>query len=809
MPTGVNEKMKANTELDSIIETLRQKICPGSISAHEIEPVVFLVGAGVSREMPSGVPVFPQKTCIEKLKFISSLHKDKIDDQLRPEFFFQILYNQLGKPGLIPLDVLNTRKLNALGATVLPNGNHYFLAKMIEQGHIVITTNFDSLIEDAYSKQTGNVLANVAIYDEDFEKLNKNRSFCEGVLIKLHGSFFSPDGKDTKDSIMTLLHQLQRNIPSYKTDLVRTLLRDHDWIVMGHSARDDYDLYPVLSDDLIEKKQIFWIKHETDIGKYSVVREKNTFFSKLQKYNKISSAIPEWKDAGKKNICSILYSYPDNNGILIKANTLSFVEKICNPVKMETISHMNLSENDKIGNNIVEMWFQSLTVIEEKKISAELLKSLNEDGATRIALDLYREATLAEICQITGRLNLEEADAVYRIIRKKMDPLLLLNGKTKARSALTIFQGLNDIEGMADAYYVLTHLNRIENQIDEGMHCGIEAINSYTVLIQSDPTKDYKLAQALRALALIVMNTTPDVTPLKDGQIKENVKKILNCCSELCTLSEQIYGDIGNVTGERGLNQTLNIHGLIALRMGDYKAAETIFGQYVNLSDSSRFIRESFQAYRNLGISEISLAMIHSDLDDSLCKKSIDNLRKCLICLDVNPLKIENPPENRDIFNSLYNYARALVICSDPETKNIIPVLEKYNNTEIMQKVSGSDYWHWQCILLALLCRAETDDAVAENYAKQMLEIYKKIGVENIKKHKFGPQNYNENILTVCNRLPLMGEKELPNGLPKEIERIISLPYDVKNLIKQLDEISSAVRNVLDQRNTGGAKTGL
>jgi hypothetical protein len=65
-------------------------------------------------------------------------------------------------------------------------------------------------------------------------------------------------------------------------------------------------------------------------------------------------------------------------------------------------------------------------------------------------------------------------------------------------------------------------------------------------------------------------------------------------------LSTAIYDRIGNVTGEGGPNQTLNVHGLIALRLGDFAQAEKLFEDYMHLSDASRFIRESHLGYRNL-----------------------------------------------------------------------------------------------------------------------------------------------------------------------------------------------------------------
>ncbi|MGC9434956.1 MAG: hypothetical protein ACP5C4_02540, partial [Methanomicrobiales archaeon] len=105
----------------------------------------------------------------------------------RPEFFFQILHIQLGERGLLPLEVLNTRKLNARGAEIQPNAIHEFLAEMLECGHIVLTTNIDSLIEDAYRQRTDEILKKCAIYDADSSRCEPLHRTKANELLVLMG----------------------------------------------------------------------------------------------------------------------------------------------------------------------------------------------------------------------------------------------------------------------------------------------------------------------------------------------------------------------------------------------------------------------------------------------------------------------------------------------------------------------------------------------------------------------------------------------------------------------------------------------
>lgn len=765
--------------------------------------MVFLVGAGVSKEKPSSIPPFPQEPCLKRLPDLQSMSKD-LEDRFRPEFFFQILHIQLGERGLLPLEVLNTRKLNARGAGIQPNAIHEFLAEMLERGHIVLTTNIDSLIEDAYRQRTDEILKKCAIYDADFERLTADPGSAAGYLIKLHGSFYSPSGDDTRDSIVTLLYQLQCAAAQHKTKLTCALLKDHDWIVLGHSMRDEYDLYPALSDSQMKKKRIYWIKHCGDPNSCKITCRKDSFTPKLQAEESNSLSTIPWVEVSIRNIKSILSSYEDRAGVLIETNTLRFV----NSLRKEAASGAQIIASQKgydIANDIIGLWSESLNTIEREKISAELLRYLNTKEGNEKALTLFKEASLESIKHLIAQVDLAEADTAYRRVREKMDRAELSRGLQKAHTALQTFTDLHDREGVADAYYVLTHLYRLQNQADEGVEYGITALQEYTTLVKTDRMKLYKLAQALRSLALIIMNAVPDLPPMKDQKQKKELEELLRSCGDLCVQSKAIYDEIGNVTGEGGPNQTLNVHGLIALRMGDYAQAERLFEEYMHLSDASRFIRESHQGYRNLGLCEFSLAMENQG-DPAVCMKyndrAIDSFKKGLGCLGLDPdldrlgerLKSDEQRwKNSWVFNTLYYYGKTLVVSSNAEKIKIMEILSGYNDGAKLGTILGSDAWNWQCRLLALLCQAEEDDRVAERYAREMRGIYEQKGVDVIQKQRLGPQNYNENVAAVLSRLPSL---EWDDALPKTMDAVV--PFDAPDLTGTLNGLNSEVQKVLD-----------
>ena len=86
--------------------------------------------------------------------------------------------------------------LNCLADCDTPNENHYVLARLIEEGHYVLTTNFDVLIEHACYKL--GIRCSVLITDLEFGEYSPSK--YPHPLFKLHGSLKRHNGKDWVDS---------------------------------------------------------------------------------------------------------------------------------------------------------------------------------------------------------------------------------------------------------------------------------------------------------------------------------------------------------------------------------------------------------------------------------------------------------------------------------------------------------------------------------------------------------------------------------------------------------------------------------
>src|SRR5688572_20712284 len=118
-------------------------------SAIEAGNVVFLVGAGISVDPPAGLPVAPE---LSRALAIDLSDQIRLPDRLRsrvagaisrlrPEVLGDILVEHLGSSALNPVSTLLRR-----GSS---NRWHVFLAQALGYGCSVVTTNFDTLIEEA------------------------------------------------------------------------------------------------------------------------------------------------------------------------------------------------------------------------------------------------------------------------------------------------------------------------------------------------------------------------------------------------------------------------------------------------------------------------------------------------------------------------------------------------------------------------------------------------------------------------------------------------------------------------------------
>ena len=155
------------------------------------------------------------------------------------------------------------RVLDCLDAGDRPNENHFLLAEMIAAGCLVMTTNFDTLIEAAYARPRAPdaPVLRVAVYSDEFP--SEPPSGGPPTLWKLHGSL-TRDGVPTRDSIAaTLTTVLAGTEHGRRAQFLEAVAREMDLLLVGYSGWDDFDIVPVLA-STPSARRLFWVQHAMD-----------------------------------------------------------------------------------------------------------------------------------------------------------------------------------------------------------------------------------------------------------------------------------------------------------------------------------------------------------------------------------------------------------------------------------------------------------------------------------------------------------------------------------------------------------------
>ncbi|MHA1791508.1 MAG: SIR2 family protein, partial [Promethearchaeota archaeon] len=255
---------------------MRKQLKSTEILFNVEDKYVFLVGAGVSVDSPSCTP-----SALEVTKVLLKKVSMPIDykELLRKKFRYEYIIEQFSN--IIDPDL---KCLDFFESITKPNLLHYFLALLLIDGHNVITTNYDYLIEKALINIHPNK-EDIFLYikkedfiHSNFISLRKNNKI---PLFKIHGSKRNLiTGEDTSNSLITTLRALGKDrepgqtftIESYKKKILERLISGKTLIVMGYSGNDKFDIIPFLL-ELQNLKRVIWISHSKKL-KYFIKRVK-------------------------------------------------------------------------------------------------------------------------------------------------------------------------------------------------------------------------------------------------------------------------------------------------------------------------------------------------------------------------------------------------------------------------------------------------------------------------------------------------------------------------------------------------------
>jgi len=281
----------------------------------------FLVGAGISMDAPTNMPSAKQivKTLLDLCAPSEEVNTLLSLKQLRYELIVEKIQDFFDDE-LKFMDYIEIIKE--------PNLTHYFLAYSLLRGSLIVTTNFDYLIEHALLRildKRGHDDIIPVITKADFLEFDNPKNLVkEGKypIYKIHGSKRNIIRNiDTKDSLITTLSALGKGkeegqtfaIEPFKKKSISNLMSDRTLIIMGYSGSDDFDIGPTLK-ELPEVKNLIWIDHSgneiieiDEVKKYQDSKD-------LEDFTQSERLLAEIKKVNKFNV----YRIKANTNTLLK-----------------------------------------------------------------------------------------------------------------------------------------------------------------------------------------------------------------------------------------------------------------------------------------------------------------------------------------------------------------------------------------------------------------------------------------------------------------------------------------------------------
>ncbi|MEO5368665.1 MAG: SIR2 family protein [Magnetococcus sp. DMHC-1] len=222
------------------------------------EQTVFLVGAGISIDAPSGIP--PAHPILRALcRWIAgddAILADQLLNRCRPSnvrnpFDFIRFEALIQAITLVIPDFLGV--LRTVEADGLPNAHHLFLMAEASRGATVLTTNFDTRMEMA---------AEWMEFDPDRLVLSprRQRPGKNTRLVKLHGSF--PYRRSGRHLPRATLNQIGviglgfAHFPGFR-NWFSQMTEGRTLYVLGYSASDSFDVVPLI-EDYCQARKVVW-----------------------------------------------------------------------------------------------------------------------------------------------------------------------------------------------------------------------------------------------------------------------------------------------------------------------------------------------------------------------------------------------------------------------------------------------------------------------------------------------------------------------------------------------------------------------
>ncbi|MBL7120127.1 MAG: SIR2 family protein [Dehalococcoidia bacterium] len=348
--------------------------------------LAFLVGAGISKNKPSVLPLWKELviSIIEALVGEAEATKVEghIDELEHIEVLIQLLREQIGDSAYKPLQIaLGSKEWNPL---------HLFLSWVTTHYKApVLTPNMDILIETAGREVLDPYFGACVTLDQFDHWFYSNG----GGVLKLHGSI------ENVPTMRVAINDLFIGLNPRIARCVKKILQTHHLLVLGYRGADEFDINPMLFRRRPDVK-IFWLFHQ----------------------------------GSREGASPLLRSRLERLALVDEVETSQFIKELCSTVARSgesmppelvcwTTSSSLPCQDDKpltspSWQSELSAWADTIDPADRLTTWARILEYVGE----------YSEAALAyQSCvDATGeKPSLKRADALFRLgwLRRRVDPL--------------------------------------------------------------------------------------------------------------------------------------------------------------------------------------------------------------------------------------------------------------------------------------------------------------------------------------------------------------------------------------------------
>jgi len=251
-----------------------------------------------------------------------------------------------------------------------PTSAHKTIARLVRDGIIsmIITTNFDPLIEDAVKQETGKTPV-VITHESDLRLMEVAGDQCRIVMV--NGRYPTTFLRITPEDLITY----DENISDY----LNRIFSEYGLVICGWSGKHDTGLVKILTSERTRRFAIFWCTRESPETIPEEIRSKlnlstigiisaNEFFESLEsridifrRHDRITplsaeSAIKKAKDAFRDPRPEMVLSdllHDETDRIILEVNRSDFVPQ--GPIDGKTCFKNRLEEVERISAPLVAM----------------------------------------------------------------------------------------------------------------------------------------------------------------------------------------------------------------------------------------------------------------------------------------------------------------------------------------------------------------------------------------------------------------------------------------------------------------------